>query len=322
MIGQDEARAEVEKLVLAARGRGLMPRHTALIGPGGCGKTAVARTFATLLDASFAEVLAGAVSSPGDMTEWLMSLGEYTIGFIDEFHEVKRPAREQVLYSALSDGFVMVKGKEGPKPHRLAPFTLVVATTEGKFNPSMARRFKCITLSYYSVEDLTKIIVWTATEHHTVTGEPFQIELDAAHYLAVRSLGVAGVAQQRLEDAIDQAASDGEYGTSVITLAHVVEAMRLARIDDIGLNLRERTILIAVAGEAGRPIGIKSIGDLTGMSDISEQVATLTRLGLLRQNDGQRGRIVPAWVYEDILDMDVPPMVAGREAGAPIKRPV
>jgi Holliday junction resolvasome RuvABC ATP-dependent DNA helicase subunit len=172
------------------------------------------------------------------------------------------------------------------------------------------------------VDELTKIITWTATEHNTVTGEPFQIELDAAHYLAVRSLGVAGVAQQRLEDAIDQAASDGEYGTSVITLAHVVEAMRLARIDDIGLNLRERTILIAVADEAGRPIGINSIGDLTGMSDIGEQIATLTRLGLLRQNEGQRGRIVPAWVYEDILKQKVPPMVAGREAGAPIKRPV
>jgi holliday junction DNA helicase RuvB len=315
MIGQDAALAEVRIMCEAARGRGKAPRHTALIGPGGCGKTAIARTFADLLDTNFIEVMAGAVKSKKDMTEWILGLEPYSVAFIDEFHDVGIPTREQVLYPVMTSRYLMVDTKEGVKRRNLPPFTLVAATTEGKFSPSMARRFKCIALDYYSVEDLTKIITWTAAKGgEGEEGNEFTIEPEAAAYLAQRSLGVAGIAEQRLQDAVDQAACEE---SNVITLTHAVRAMHIARIDDVGLGLRERKILIAVAREGGRPIGLESIAGLTGFRNIDEEVATLTRLDLLRLNAGQRGRVATMKAYTDVLKADVPPMVLGREGNAP-----
>jgi holliday junction DNA helicase RuvB len=321
MIGQDHALKEVQTACEAARGRGRALRHTALVGPGGCGKTALARTIAELMDAPFDEVMAGAVKSKKAMTEWLLSLKPYTVAFCDEFHDVSISTREQVLYSAMSSGFIVLDTKEGTQRRNLPPFTLVAATTEGKFSPSMARRFKCIALDYYSIADLTKIIAWSAQGEVFAEGIDglsedvnFQIEPEAALYLAQRSLGVAGIAQQRLEDAIDQAVGEG---SNVITMAHVMEAMQVARIDDMGLNIRERKILIAVAREGGRPIGLESIANRTGFRDIDEEIATLTRLDLVRLNDGQRGRVATVKAYTDALHQDIPPMVLGREGSNP-----
>lgn len=312
MVGQRKALEEVTTICNSARGRGAPLRHLAFVGPGGCGKTELARRIAEIMDAPFDETMAGAVKSKKDMTEWILGFKPYTIAFCDEVQDVNGSTWEQVLYPALGrNPFVMVTSKEGTERRSLPPFTLIVATTEGGFNPSRARRFKTIALGYYSVDELAEIITLTIKSEDY---EGFQIQPDAARYLAVRSLGVAGTAQQRLADALDHAVRDD---SQVITLTHAVAAMAMAGVDDMGLGQRERTVLIAVAREGGRPIGLDSIAGLTGFRDISEEVAVLTRLDLLRLNSGQRGRVATIKAYEEVLHVDAPPMVLGREGNTP-----
>ena len=304
MIGQDMARRKLITMCESARGRGEALRHTILVGPGGVGKTALARLVAACMDAPFVETMAGAVDTKKTMTEFLLSLDPYSVVFIDEFHGVKSSVRAQVLYCAMSDRYVMGKSRNGyPAKILLRPFTLVAATTEGKLDPSMARRFTRINLRYYSVDELARIITWCAE------GKGFEIEAGAAWYLAVRSQGVAGIGQEWLASAIDET-----RGASTITLAHAVAAMEVAEVDDLGLGTAERAILIAIAHEGGHPIGLSSVASLLGMRSVTEEVAFLERMNLVRLNHAPRGRVATSAAYVH-LGEKVPPIVRGRESG-------
>jgi Holliday junction DNA helicase RuvB len=307
MIGQIQARKKLAKMAASAKGRGLPMRHTALLGPGGVGKTKLARMVADLMDAPFIERTASAVRTMPDMIDFLtQSVESGAVVFFDEFHRVAPMTCDQILYPALSDRVVYVKANDddgSPAKVTLPPFTLIVATTHAKFDPSMARRFKRVVLDYYTPEQLTEIII------HAAKGQspfPYDIERDAARCLAERSQGVPGVAEQLLADAIDEASGD------VITVDNVLDAMDLSEIDALGLGAEERKILEAVAREMGQPIGLDSIKAITGMREVDEQVAFLTRVGLIRLAKGKQGRVATAAAYRH-LQKTVPPMVAGAE---------
>lgn len=308
MIGQLGPRQKLQTMASGARDRGESTiRATALIGPGGTGKTLLARMLAALLDTQLVETMGGAVNTVDDLRAWLMKLPEFAVAFIDEFHNVPPNVREKVLYSAISDGVLYVKAKgEGTGVIELPPFSLVVATTNVKFSPSMARRFTRIDLDYYTDPELAEIITRKAKSDGLV------IDRDAAAYLAVRSQGVAGVAEQLLADAYDEL-----RGSKTITLAHVTAAMELSRIDQLGLGVQERKILDAVADEAGEPIGLDSIEAVTGMRDVDDMVDFLTRIGLLRLAPGKRGRVATVKAYEAYrANRPVPPAVRGLERGS------
>jgi Holliday junction DNA helicase RuvB len=302
MVGQDKARRKLIIMCEGARGRGDTLRHVILVGPGGVGKTALARLIAACMDAPFIETLAGAVDNKQDMIDFLLGLPPHAVVFIDEFHGIKPSVRAQVLYSAMTDGFVMVKTKTGPERKPLNPFTLVAATTEGKLDPSMASRFTKVKLKYYTVDELTTILIGCALE------KDYTLRPDAARYLAARSQGVARVGQEWLASAIDEL-----HGAKVITLAHAVRAMEVAEIDDLGLGETEREILIVVAREAGEPIGLASIASLVGARNVSEEIAFLERIHLVKLNHRPRGRVALAAAYVH-LDEDIPPRVRGRES--------
>ncbi len=306
MIGQLGPREKLQTMANGARDRGESSiRATALIGPGGTGKTMLARMAAALLDAPLAETMGGAVNTVDDMRDWLINLPEFAIAFIDEYHNVPPNVREKVVYSAISDRVIYVKAKgKGPGKIDLGPFSLIVATTNMKFSPSMARRFTRIDLDYYTDAELAEIITRKATS------DGFTIERETAHYLAVRAQGVAGVAEQLLADAYDEL-----RGAKVITTAHVTTAMRKSRIDDLGLGVQERKVLETVAREAGAPIGIDSIEAVTGLRDIDDVVDYLTRIDLIRLATGKRGRVATAKAYEH-LRQPLPPMVRGMERGS------
>jgi Holliday junction DNA helicase RuvB len=280
-------------------------RHTALIGPGGTGKTKLARMVAELMDAPFREVTAGSVRSMPDMTAALRRIEPDMIFFVDEWHRVAPMTLDQVIYPALSDRVIYVATDGEPQRVVLPPFTLIAATTHARFDPSMARRFKTIVLDYYSVAELTEIIIRAA---RGLEPDPFTISPDAALYLAQRSQGVAGVAQQLLADAVDETS-----GEDVITLAHTVKAMERSEVDALGLGKQERKILEAVAEECGRPIGIESIKAITGEREIDEQVAFLTRMRLMRLAKGRQGRVATVAAYAHLGWDHVPPMVRGME---------
>lgn len=287
MIGQDQARKQLIRVVDAAKGSGRQPDHMLLLGPGGTGKTVVSKLIAERLEAPFVPVSAGQVRSAKQMIKKLLTLKSGTLFLIDEFHRVSEAALETVLFIAMAEGVVDIEMGEDIRRVQLPPFTLLAATTENDNSPSMLTRFGVkVTFKYYTVAQLSLIL--------TAAGQKrgFTIEPAAAELLASTSHGVAREAINRLSRACDEAIL---ACVKVITVDLAKASLVNNDLDEFGLDFRQREILIAVAKEY-RPIGLESIGSLTGFTTIDSEIDLLTRIGLLRKC-GNQGRAATDRAY-------------------------
>lgn len=303
IVGNRRVCEQLGDLADAARARGRTTTdHIALIGAGGLGKTYVAEEFAARLGVPFRRTNSATVKTIPLMKKAFRKLEANCVWLLDEFHLINDVTREGLLYDVMS-GDDSTDGDDGAEPIKVPPFTLIAATTEGGFTPSMADRFgvKCA-LGYYSVAELTTIITGRA-EH-----DLFLIDPDAAHMLAVRSQGVPRVAGNRLARATDQAVK--ARSREKITMAHATAAMDLEEIDALGLGTRDRIVLTVIASEAGEPIGVKSIKAVCGFNNVDQEMSILKRLGLIAKAPGTRGSWATRAAYE-LLDWTVPPTCPG-----------
>lgn len=299
-IGQEKLIAQLADYVVAAKDRGEMPEHVLISGPGGLGKTRLARIVAEILGGEFREKISSAVDKVGPMAKFLMSIKSGVV-LIDEIHRLKAVA-EELLYGALQDGVITVEGI--PKPVEIPPFTLIGATTlPGKLSVSLRDRFKFKGyVDYYSTDELANII-WRAAFALGI-----RIEDDAAEFLAVRSRGTPRRAEELLGHARNRAqlkaTARGEHGLPlVITLADVDEAMTLHDIDVVGLDEFDRKVLEYIAVQRmGTRVGVDAIGRGVG-TDPSAALAYLDRIGLV--GGSGNGRTATSRAYP-VLGLDVP----------------
>jgi Holliday junction resolvasome RuvABC ATP-dependent DNA helicase subunit len=119
------------------------------------------------------------------------------------------------------------------------------------------------------------------------------IEPGAAELLAATAHGVAREVINRLSRACDEAIL-ACVNTITVDLARA--SLINNDLDDAGLDFRQREILIAVAREY-QPIGLASIGSLTGYTTIDSEIDLLTRIGLLRKC-GNQGRMATNKAYD------------------------
>jgi Holliday junction DNA helicase RuvB len=288
MVGQDKARKQLIRVVDAAKGSARQPDHMLLLGPGGTGKTVVSKLIAERLEAPFVAVSAGQVRSPKQMIKKLLSLKPGTLILIDEFHRVSEAALETVLFIAMSESVVDVDTGDDIQRVPLPPFTLLAATTENENSPSMLSRFGVkVIFKYYTVSQLTVILTAAANKRG------FTVEPGAAELLAATAHGVAREVINRLSRACDEAIL-ACVDTITVDLARA--SLVNADLDDAGLDFRQREILIAVAREY-QPIGLESIGSLTGYTTIGSEIDLLTRIGLLRKC-GNQGRMATNKAYD------------------------
>src|SRR5437867_12214723 len=108
-----------------------------------------------------------AIERGGDLVGILSNLNEKDVFFIDEIHRLPRVV-EELLYPAMEDfavNFVMEKGLHARSiKHRLAPFTLVGATTRpGMLSAPLRERFGIFHhLDFYSETELARIVTRSA----------------------------------------------------------------------------------------------------------------------------------------------------------------
>lgn len=300
-IGQEELTVQLLDYVVAAKDRGEMPEHILISGPGGLGKTRLARIVAEIMGGEFRELISSAVSTVKPMAKFLMSVKSGEVVFIDEIHNVKAVA-EELLYGALQDGVITVEGI--PKPVDIPPFTLIGATTlPGKLSVSLRDRFRLKGyVDYYSNDELAAII-WRAAFNLGI-----RIEDDAADFLAVRSRGTPRRAEELLGHARNRAQNKAKLRGErdlplVIALADADEAMTMHGIDELGLDRFDRRVLRFIAVERmGARVGQDSIGRGVG-TDPSAALAYLDRIGLVAGSGN--GRTATSRAYK-VLGMDVP----------------
>jgi len=294
--GQEPIKEKLRIAIQAAKGRGEPLDHMLLAGPPGLGKTTLARILAQEMGVDIKQTSGPVIERQADLSAILTSLEEFDVLFIDEVHRLNH-AVEETLYSAMEDFEVDIMLGKGPTARSmkigLKPFTLIGATTrQGLLTPPLRARFgDTCRFDFYSPEELECIIVRAAR----ILNVP--IESDGALEIAMRSRGTARVANRLLRRVRDFAEVKGD-GTVTKPVADA--ALKLLRIDDLGLDDMDRQIVSTVIEKfAGGPVGLSSMAVAVGeerqtLEEVHEPY--LIQLGFLKRT--QQGRVATPLAYK------------------------
>src|SRR5271167_3303726 len=199
-VGQPKVRAQMDIFIEAARKRGEALDHVLIFGPPGLGKTTLAHIIANELKVNLRQTSGPVLERPGDLAALLTNLEPRDVLFVDEIHRLS-PVVEEVLYPAMEDSQLDLMIGEGPGARSikldLPPFTLVGATTRaGLLTSPLRDRFGIVQrLEFYSTEELTKIVVRSASILK------LSLQAGGADRIAERSRGTPRIANRLLRSA-------------------------------------------------------------------------------------------------------------------------
>lgn len=260
-LGQPEVSQQMELFIKAANARKESLDHTLIFGPPGLGKTTLANIVAHEMNVQIKSTSGPAIEKKGDLVAALTNLEKGDVLFIDEIHRLS-PAVEEVLYPAMEDYQIDITIGEGPAARSikldLPPFTLVGATTRtGLLTSPLRDRFGIVQrLEFYSVEDLTRIVLRSAEKLGVGT------EKEGAEEISKRSRGTPRIANRLLRRVRDfaQVEADG-----VINLEVADRALNLLKVDANGFDHMDRRLLMAIIKKFdGGPVGVDSLAAAIG----------------------------------------------------------
>lgn len=287
IIGQSEV---VQRLKIIAHGcvasNTAMP-HILIDGPPGLGKTTIASSIANELGVNLYTMNAANIRSVKNLLPYLTGMEPRSVLFIDEIHRLTKIV-EEFLYPVMED-FVInitVKGdddKERPETIDLPFFTLVGATTSGgSLSQPFYDRFTIKEhLSYYGVDELAKLARLNAEKLGLM------IKDDDLMEIAKRSKGTPRILNARLQWYRNYCSF---YSGKQIDIS---EVFKNQGIDELGLDIYDRTYLQVLKKSKGSALGLKSISAMTGIAveTIENSIEPfLVRMGYVIRT--QKGRVI------------------------------
>ena len=297
-IGQKKTKDMLKIYIKAAKQREECLDHVLFYGPPGLGKTTLAGIIANEMDVNLKVTSGPAIEKPGEMAAILNNLQEGDILFVDEIHRLNHQV-EEVLYPAMEDYAIDIMIGKGATARsirlNLPHFTLVGATTRaGLLSAPLRDRFGVTNhLEFYSVEELTTIILRSAEVLHVQTDREGAIEI------ARRSRGTPRLANRLLKRVRDFAQVKYQ---GMITKEVASFALDLLEVDQYGLDQVDRKILrTLIVQYQGGPVGIEtlaaSIGEDAGtLEDVYEPY--LLQNGFI--NRTPRGRVAADLAYKHL----------------------
>lgn len=250
-IGQEKAKRTLQIAVHSAKVRHEPMEHTVIFGPPGLGKTTMAGILADEMKATAHVGIGTSIQKIDDLLVLFEEVYDNDIVFIDEIHRMPMKL-EELLYTAMEDNFMYVKGKRLELPK----FTLIGATTRlGDLSEPLRDRFGIhLSFEYYTVEELTDIAIRTST----VLG--IGLSVRTASIIASRSRGTPRLLNTFVRRSRDSALF---HGLNTITEEIVMGVFDMMGIDEIGLNEMDRKILQTLVN-AGQPVGLNTLASSVG----------------------------------------------------------
>lgn len=302
-VGQEQARANLDVFIKAAKARGEALDHVLFVGPPGLGKTTLAQIVARELGVGFRSTSGPVIAKAGDLAALLTNLEERDVLFIDEIHRLN-PAVEEILYPAMEDYELDLIIGEGPAARsvkiQLSKFTLVGATTRsGLLTTPLRDRFGIpIRLNFYTVDELELVV----TRGARVMGIP--ISKDGAREIARRARGTPRIAGRLLRRVRDFTLVDGK---EIIDRNAADRALGALEVDGVGLDQMDRRYLSVIAlNYGGGPVGVETIA--AALSEPRDAIEEIIEPYLVQQGFIQRtprGRVLTAHAFRH-LGLQVP----------------